>query len=483
MKYFFLASAFFASAANAAGAPVPVGNLGVNGYYWVNTAAGVEAMTLAQYGRSIGSTATSLGVSGGALSATRTGQLVLKNGVYLPVTASARVSGPVIGAMVKKALPLVGVALAGPAGVALTSLAFELGYKLIADGPDDDTAPDLLKSTGGKVCTSDCYLYRGRIYGTGTPSPSAFVPDLSAECSAYISAFSAANPYHVVSNIVSTYEGANPACTFTAQRSGYQTGYYSMTIDKQASAPYDTRTYSPVTSQEFADAIANKTDWSDSSVIAEALSQSQRLTGDQITTGLPKISGPASVTGPATVTKTPTTNGTKETTSQDTFDCHYNDPSYDGTIPGTVVCTQKTVTTDKVTTTDPSTGQTTTTTTQTSETTKPAETSVPEESAPTDTANPDLPKLYERKYPDGLTGVWAARKAELNSSSLLTLLHTMTPSISGSPGCPQFTIPATIGPLLFGSGYQGPPCYIWDFCRVIVLLSAAFLARALIFGG
>ncbi|MDT7518136.1 hypothetical protein RAE19_05210 [Rhodoferax sp. TBRC 17660] len=95
----------------------------------------------------------------------------------------------------------------------------------------------------------------------------------------------------------------------------------------------------------------------------------------------------------------------------------------------------------------------------------------------------DVPKLYKRKYESGIVGVWTEKKAQLSSSGLGSLLQAMMPNIGSSGGCPVFSIPAKIGPLSFGSGFSGPPCYIWEFCKVVVLLGAAFLARALVFGG
>lgn len=95
----------------------------------------------------------------------------------------------------------------------------------------------------------------------------------------------------------------------------------------------------------------------------------------------------------------------------------------------------------------------------------------------------DVPKLYKRKYENGIVGVWTEKKAQLSSSGLGSLLQAMMPNIGSSGGCPVFSIPAKIGPLSFGSGFSGPPCYIWEFCKVVVLLGAAFLARALVFGG
>jgi hypothetical protein len=116
------------------------------------------------------------------------------------------------------------------------------------------------------------------------------------------------------------------------------------------------------------------------------------------------------------------------------------------------------------------------------ETTTETEETEPE-ATPTDSVNPDLPKLYERKYPDGLTGVWTTRKAELMATSLPNLIGSLSPTITGSGGCPQFSIPLDIGPWHWGTYNLGPSCAVWEFIKWCVLIGAAFLVRALVFGG
>ena len=94
-----------------------------------------------------------------------------------------------------------------------------------------------------------------------------------------------------------------------------------------------------------------------------------------------------------------------------------------------------------------------------------------------------MPKLYTPKYPDGMVGVWRDRKAELTSSSLVQLKDRLLPSIGGGGACPAWMLPVNTGWVDFGTYNVAPPCWIWDFGRVIIILSAMFLARALIFGG
>lgn len=98
---------------------------------------------------------------------------------------------------------------------------------------------------------------------------------------------------------------------------------------------------------------------------------------------------------------------------------------------------------------------------------------------------PEYGTLYEKKYPDGVTGVlndkWAAMKATPIGSLASQLAPTTLPS-SGT--CPSFSFGSNIGPgMPFGGGSFAPPCYVWDFIRVVFLISSLLLARRLIFGG
>lgn len=216
---------------------------------------------------------------------------------------------------------------------------------------------------------------------------------------------------------------------------------------------------SPSTLEDFLNDVVNHPK---ANALPDAIEEAGKQTGDPLPfEETPTVSGPSTTEGTTSTTRN--SDGTSTTTTTN-YSHNYNNNTVNTTVNTTVTTfNNNNVVIDTKTTTSTPDKQ--------------------EEASPVDTALPPLPKLYERKYPDGLVGVWNSRKAELNSSPLLRLIGGLTPTISTSGGCPQFTIPAKIGPLLFGTGYQGPPCYIWDFCKVVILLSAAFLARALIFGG
>jgi len=135
------------------------------------------------------------------------------------------------------------------------------------------------------------------------------------------------------------------------------------------------------------------------------------------------------------------------------------------------------------TTTDPDGNTTTDTTVDTG----PVVGAKPEDDADldgsfTDTPFPEVEPFYEQKYPDGLGGVWAARKAEFEDSAFMDFLGSFVPSFSGS--CPAWSFNVNVASWAqFGIHDFQSLCWVFDFVKVVLLVSAAFLCRALIFGG
>lgn len=165
-----------------------------------------------------------------------------------------------------------------------------------------------------------------------------------------------------------------------------------------------------------------------------------------------QMSGPSSSPGPSTTTTTP--QGT--TTTNTTYNYTYNN--------NRVVITQTT------TTTNPDGSQSSTET----DDVRPD----PEVSLPQDPALPPVPDLYERRYPDGMAGVWAEKRAAFLESPLFAIIPALTPSL-GSTGCPVWTLP--LGP--WGTHDISIPCWVWAAIRLIFICTALFTARKLIFGG
>lgn len=102
----------------------------------------------------------------------------------------------------------------------------------------------------------------------------------------------------------------------------------------------------------------------------------------------------------------------------------------------------------------------------------------PQPELPPDPDLPPVPDLYERKYPDGLKGVWEVKKAAFLQSPLFQLIPGLTPAF-GDAGCPVWTLP--LGP--WGTHDVSLPCWVWSAMRLIFICTALFTARKLVFGG
>lgn len=141
------------------------------------------------------------------------------------------------------------------------------------------------------------------------------------------------------------------------------------------------------------------------------------------------------------------------------------------------------------------TGNTVTATQQTTTTTRDTSGNVISESTttgnpdagddgPVDTPMPPLPKLYERKYPNGMEGIWSEYKDRLQNTALVSLATSLMPSISDGGTCPSWIIDLDWDWwIAYGSHDVAPPCWIWDVAAAILVFSALLLARSLIFGG
>jgi hypothetical protein len=182
---------------------------------------------------------------------------------------------------------------------------------------------------------------------------------------------------------------------------------------------------------------------------------------------LPTITGPASVVTPDKVTTESVTSGGVTTTNTTNNHTTYN-----------ISYSQNTVTYNAV--------NSSVTKNAAGETIKSTAETIDEkdiEPAVTDTDLPEQPKLYERKYPNGLQGVWNDQKTALMATPLASLQSVFAPSIAGG-SCPSWTFNANIGPNMnYGTGVISPPCWLWTALKAIVIVSALFVARGLVFGG
>lgn len=101
----------------------------------------------------------------------------------------------------------------------------------------------------------------------------------------------------------------------------------------------------------------------------------------------------------------------------------------------------------------------------------------------TDKPLPDQPKLYEPKYPDGITGVWNSKLQEIKATPLFNLAPSLLPNVSAGT-CPSWKVDLSIdGWTNAGLQDLSPPCWVWDVAKLVIIASALLLARRLIFGG
>lgn len=241
-----------------------------------------------------------------------------------------------------------------------------------------------------------------------------------------------------------------------------------------------------LTEQEILDRIASSSGWPSS---AAGAAKSLLNRGVSIETGTPIVSGPSSIPGSSTTT-TQSVNLVPGTNTPAA-------PGSTNTEPGTM--TTNTTTTNNVTYNNNTATTSSTTNTVTNitnnvtnititdiktETKENKESDEKEEDTPNDTPLGDIPDLYEQKYPDGIAGVLNTKFDELKASPLFSLPSMIMPSLPSTGSCPSWQLDFSLSswaPL--GVHTVEAPCWVWDFGKVVVIISALLLARRLIFGG
>lgn len=373
-------------------------------------------------------------------------------GKSAPIDVVAKVKpasvGAAFGRLAQKVGPVANV-------LALATFAAEVGF-IITDGPD-----------GSRVIqkqTSPPAGYDG--YEWSLQSGSPWQETRQALCSWYAVQRGISgppyNPNHWKCINANSYSVGN---TFYMQV-GLTAG--GSVMDVLISRRTDPTPFVPstesATAQELADKIANESGWPSNSHIREAIVEAIK-NGETIDYDPAQVSGPATRPGSSSTTTAP--DGTVTTVTV----THYY--TYNG--PKVTVTTTTTTTT-----TAPGGSPVTSTKTDTD----PAPDADPEEAGiPTDTPLPGQPSLYEPKYPDGLVGVWNAKKAQLDSTPLLNLLDDLMPDVAASGSCPSWIISMDLHAWNFGAHDVSPPCWLWDFAKVVIIASALLLARRLVFGG
>lgn len=102
---------------------------------------------------------------------------------------------------------------------------------------------------------------------------------------------------------------------------------------------------------------------------------------------------------------------------------------------------------------------------------------------PEDTDLPALPKLYEPKYPEGFKTLFQQKVDAIKATPLFQLPQLLAPNLGDSGGCPAWSLSLNVGIRNWGTFDVSVPCFVWQFLRVVTLIGALLLARALIFGG
>lgn len=97
---------------------------------------------------------------------------------------------------------------------------------------------------------------------------------------------------------------------------------------------------------------------------------------------------------------------------------------------------------------------------------------------------PDVPDtFYESEYEDGLQGIWDNAMAALEETDLGELIEGLTPDFPTGE-CPAWSMDFGIGHMI-DMGVIGfeDICWLWLAIKIIMIITALFTARALIFGG
>lgn len=194
------------------------------------------------------------------------------------------------------------------------------------------------------------------------------------------------------------------------------------------------------------------------------------------------VKGPLSVPGvPSVKTTDDGTNTTTTTTTPKTDLSYSTGKDSDGKTVPKVTGTSGSTTVTTVTNNETGETKTTGTTTET----KPSE-SIEEKPdySFSDSAFPEIPKLYERVYPNGIKGVWDEKITNIKTTPIFSLGRDIMPNLASTGSCPVFIIPLDFAVwAAHGNADFSPPCWVWDFGKVVIVCSALLLARRLIFGG
>lgn len=428
------------------------------------TGAGKQTVDFGKDGTPVvGAGVPTVNTDGGLPRVDTSGSIRNPSGNPVPVSATARVPAAEISKAVGRAAVNIGTKLAVVVGVGLTlyDLSKEIGFLLARNS--DGTL--LVSKSDPTICTvAPCVEYDITVSasGDGLYSSGWRKTKLSA-CEAWAVGASALSPnWDYRSPRIQLQAGVDSCFTSMYRDSGslYNDNAYMGTFTTRnvaASPPV----YLPSSMQDLQDSIAAKSGWPSGSHVRRLLAEDYPAPADRVKPISTTVSGPATSAGTSSQSAKP--NGNTETKTVT------HNHTYNG---NTVTTTTSTVINNYNPTTNVTETETTT------------ETPAPEpDDNVTDAPLPALPKLYEPKYPDGLVGVWAQKKAQLLATPLASVLPQLMPSVADGGSCPSWMLNLSLGHWDYGSHDVAPPCYIWDWCKFFIIAGALLLARALIFGG
>lgn len=417
------------------------------------TGAGKQTVDFGKDGTPVvGAGVPTVNTDGGLPRVDTSGSIRNPSGNPVPVSATARVPSAEVAKAAGRAAVNIGTKLAVVVGVGLTlyDLAKEIGHILSRepDGSLKVTKPD------PNVCSvSPCYQFALGGFPWRSSRLTA-CQDWKYGGTTYeyrnirVGATTGDQGYgHCLGDV----HGISNGVYYTTN----QTSIYGSTVAPSPAA------YLPSSMQELQDAIAAKSGWPSGSAVRRLLAEDYPAPADRVKPISTTVSGPATSAGTSSQSAKP--NGNTETKTVT------HNHTYNG---NTVTTTTSTVINNYNPTTNVTETETTT------------ETPAPEpDDNVTDAPLPALPKLYEPKYPDGLVGVWAQKKAQLLATPLASVLPQLMPSVADGGSCPSWMLNLSLGHWDYGSHDVAPPCYIWDWCKFFIIAGALLLARALIFGG
>lgn len=382
-------------------------------------------------------------------------------GTSIPINLAGKVTGAALGAavltMAKGPLPLI-------IGFGIYDLIKELGFNANKNGAGELI---LTKNTGGVADNFD-YSRDGGTVWDATLQQSC---QKNADYKNLNQNKAGTWELYTVNGVIgATANGGSGRCFYnTALQNCTNCSQYNQNNIESTGATARikqifTNSQSPATHQELVDKIAQQAGWPQTSNVANAIKDIE-ASGGVLPMTAPTVTGPA--TSPPVVKTTTSVVNNQTTTTTTTTTNNFN-------YAGNTISITTTTKTD-VTKPDG------TTTTETKTTDEPKE--QPEEAPAVKTPMPEQPQLYEREFPNGLTGVWNTRKAELTQSPLFSLAGALMPSIAPGGTCPSWPLQLNVGIRNFGTYDAAPPCSIWQFGAAIIIISALLLARSLVFGG